>query len=98
MLQSDTGEEVGSHEPPHLAQRILFNHARQLKTGLVGAAGREEKEGAIPLAQVRGQRLALDGETESALRFAPVVLIVTGDDAEHRVRLRESRVAFARAL
>jgi hypothetical protein len=44
------------------------------------------------------QRLALDGETESALRFAPVVLIVTGDDPQHRVGFRELRVDFERAL
>src|SRR5688572_31864567 len=98
MLQPNTGKEIGSHEPPHLAQRVLFNHARQLKTGLVGAAGREQKECAVPLTQVRRQRLALDGETESALRFSPVVLIVTGDDAQHRVGFRELRVDFERAL
>src|SRR4029450_4032328 len=63
-----------------------------------GAAGREQKECAIPLTQVRRQRLALDGETESALRFAPVVLIMTGDDTQHRVRFRELRVDLERAL
>lgn len=51
MPQSNIGKEIGSHEPPHLAQRVFFNHARQLKLGLDGAAGREQKECAIPLTQ-----------------------------------------------
>ena len=68
MLQSDTGKEIGSHEPPHLAQRVFINHARQMQPSLVGAAGRVQKECAIPLTQVRRQRLAFDGKAESALR------------------------------
>ena len=34
ILQSDAGQEIAAHEPPHLAQRVPFNHARQLELGV----------------------------------------------------------------
>ena len=96
--QSDSWKEIRPHGAPHLAERVLFDHARQLKPGLVGTAGREEKECAVPLTQVRRERLAPDGEPEAALGLAPVVVVMTGDDAEHGVGFGQVRVDFERAL
>ena len=96
--QSDTGKQIRSHEPPHLAERILFDHARQLQPRLVDAADGEQKERGVPLTQVRRQRLARDGEPEAALRLAPVVVVVAGDDAEHGVGFGQIRVDLERAL